>query len=128
MDAAVAHYAEALIVLLIGIVGWFLRNKDEQQGREMASMRDHYDKQVSALWLKHDDDAKRLEDTIRVMDREHYTKTELDTRFDKLEQTVVREIGSVSAKLDKLTDTVSAHITRDERMWQEHFSERKEGR
>ena len=128
MDAAIAHYAEGLIMLLIGIVGWFLRAKDEQQGREMSSMRDQYGKQITALWTKHDEDAKRLDDTIRVMDREHYTKTELDTRFDKLEQTVVREIGSVSNKLDKLTDAVAAHITRDERMWQEHFLDRKEGK
>lgn len=128
MDAAVAHYAEVVIMLLIGIVGWFLRNKDEQQGREMAAMRDHYDKQVAALWLKHDDDAKRLEDTIRIMDREHYTKSELDTRFDKLEQTVVREISNVSAKLDKLSDAVTNHMSRDERVWQEHLSKTSEAR
>lgn len=103
--------------VLISIIGWFLRAKDAQQEREMQQMREHYDKQIAALWVKHDADASRLEELVRHIDRAHYTREELDKRFDKLETSLTAAINSVGLRIDKLHATIELHIQRDEAEW-----------
>lgn len=81
--------AEVGIFLLGGIftVLWFLlRQKDAKQGDEIA-----------LLFKKHDEDAKRLQELELDIARRHYVKDELDSRFDRLENSIresMRELGA----------------------------------
>lgn len=83
------------VMVMIGIIGFFLRQKDEAQG-----------KQIAALWTKHDDDAKALAELKERIAREHYLKHELDARFESLERSFRDGMTSLGNKMDKLTDTL----------------------
>lgn len=89
------------IMLMVGIIGWFLRQKDEAQA-----------KQISALWLKHDEDAAALADLKERIAREHYVKAELDARFQRLEDAFRDGFNELGQKLDKLTDVMLQHISK----------------
>lgn len=89
------------VALLIGIIGFFLRQKDEQQG-----------KQITTLWTKHDEDAKALAELKERIAREHYLKHELDARFESLERSFRDGMNSLGNKMDKLTDTLLSTLDR----------------
>lgn len=87
------------VVFLVGIIGYFLRQKDEAQG-----------KQIQTLWTKHDADAKDLADLRERIAREHYVKGELDARFTRLEDAIKTMSSELGAKMDRLTDTLIAAL------------------
>lgn len=89
------------VMLLLGIIGFFLRQKDEAQG-----------KQISALWLKHDEDAEALADLKERIAREHYVKTELDARFQRLEDAFQRGFQELGSKIDKLSEVLIQHLSK----------------
>lgn len=95
------EFGTAGVMLLLGIIGFFLRQKDEAQG-----------KQISALWLKHDEDAAALADLKERIAREHYVKAELDARFQRLEDAFRGGFNELGQKLDKLTDVMLQHISK----------------
>ncbi len=95
------EFGTAAIMLLIGIIGFFLRQKDEAQG-----------KQISALWLKHDEDAAALADLKERIAREHYVKTELDARFQRLEDAFQQGFQELGSKIDKLSEVLVQHLTK----------------
>jgi hypothetical protein len=72
---------------------WFLRSKDEFQG-----------KQIALLFTKHDDDAKALEALRLQIASNHYVKHELDMRFDKLEAAFRSGFSDLGSKFDRLAD------------------------
>lgn len=84
-----------VVMLMVGIIGFFLRQKDEAQA-----------KQITALWAKHDDDARALADLKERIAREHYVKAELDTRFARLEDAIKAMSSELGNKMDRLTDTL----------------------
>lgn len=95
---------ELVLGILIGIIGYFLRQKDEAQ-----------EKQINLLFNKHDEDAQKLEDLKYQIAANHYQKVELDARFDKLD-TTFREVGArLEKKLDSLQDSLVNHITHEEK-------------
>lgn len=83
------------VMLMIGVIGFFLRQKDEAQA-----------KQITALWSKHDEDAKALSELKERIAREHYVKAELDSRFSRLEDAIKDMSSELGAKMDRLTDTL----------------------
>lgn len=89
------------VMILIGIIGFFLRQKDESQG-----------KQITALWTKHDEDAKALAELKERIAREHYLKHELDARFESLERSFREGMRDLGNKMDKLTDTLLSTLDR----------------
>lgn len=84
---------------VLGIIGWFLRSKDEAQA-----------KQIALLFLKHDDDAAALSELKERIAREHYVKGELDVRFQRLEDAFTHGFTELGMKIDKLADAMMAHI------------------
>ena len=66
-------FINAAILAMVAIIGYFLRQKDAAQ-----------EKQITALWEKHDDDANKLEALRLQIASEHYVKRELDEKFDRL--------------------------------------------
>lgn len=95
------YFKDAGVLLLISIIGFFLRQKDEAQG-----------KQISALWVKHDEDAKALTDLRERIAREHYVKAELDTRFSRLEDAIKDMSNELGGKMDRLTETLISSLDR----------------
>lgn len=95
------EFGTAGVMLLLGIIGFFLRQKDEAQG-----------KQISALWLKHDEDAAALADLKERIPREHYVKTELDARFQRLEDAFQRGFQELGSKIDKLSEVLIQHLSK----------------
>lgn len=86
---------------LIGAVAWFLRSKDEAQA-----------KQIALLFTKHDEDAERLASLEVRIAKEHYLKTELDQRFDRMENSFRAGFLDLGNKLDKLTTVLMEHVSR----------------
>lgn len=91
------------ILGLIGVIGWFLRQKDEQQAKSIA-----------LLFQKHDDDAANLANLRLEIAKEHYLKHELDARFLSLEHTFKTGMSDLGAKFDRLSEVLVNHVTRED--------------
>lgn len=97
-----------LLDLLAGgvatVLWWLLRQKDAAQSR-----------QIDLLFSKHDEDAKALQDLRVQIASQHYVKSELDNKFDRLETTFREGFGSLGKKFDKLSDALTQHVADDNR-------------
>jgi len=91
----------AVVAGMVAIIGFFLRQKDEAQA-----------KQINALWSKHDEDAMALSDLKERIAREHYVKAELDARFQRLEDAFRTGFNDLGGKLDKMTDVIVQHLAK----------------
>lgn len=80
---------------LVGIVAYFLRQKDAAQ-----------EKQIFALWEKHDADAQALQELRERIAGRHYERTELDQKFDKLESAFKHGFDELGKKFDRLSETL----------------------
>jgi hypothetical protein len=83
--------------VVIGVVGWFLRQKDAAQ-----------EKQLSLLWTKHDEDVKALGTLKERVDREYYAKAELDARMNQIRGEVHDGFRKLEEKFDKMTNALLA--------------------
>ena len=97
---------QGVLAFIIGIVGYFLRQKDAQQEKAIVSLTNKIDNQVALLWQKHDQDAADLSELRLHIASQHYVKTELDNRFDKMELAFKHGFHELGEKLDKLTDVI----------------------
>ena len=95
--------AAFVVVGMVSVIGWFLRQKDEQQAKAIA-----------LLFQKHDEDAKSLADLRLEIAREHYLKHELDARFLSLEQTFKHGMADLGAKFDRLSEILIDHVTKED--------------
>lgn len=93
-----------IVFLVLGIIGWFLRSKDEAQA-----------KQIALLFIKHDQDAEALSELKERIAREHYVKGELDARFQRLEDAFKTGFHELGAKIDKLADAMVAHLSKGQK-------------
>jgi hypothetical protein len=103
MDHQVIQY---LLTMGIAVIGWFLRKKDEQQEKAIADIKAAQEQSVALLWAKHDQDAKDLSDLRLHIASQHYVKTELDSRFDKMELAFKQGFHDLGNKLDKMTEAL----------------------
>ena len=55
------------------------------------------------LFEKHDEDAAKLVELEKYIDRHHYTRADLDTKFDKLERACIEGFKSLGDKFDELS-------------------------
>ncbi len=83
------------LFLLMSIIGYFLKQKDEQQ-----------EKQISARWAKHDEDVKMLAALKERVDRDYYAKTEADTKFQAMREEMRESFHKLEAKMDNLIQAV----------------------
>lgn len=88
---------------MVAVIGWFLRQKDEQQAKSIA-----------LLFAKHDEDAAALANLRLEIAKEHYLKHELDARFLSLEQTFKHGMADLGAKFDRLSEILIDHVTKED--------------
>ena len=88
---------------LWGVTWWLLQNKDRLQ-----------EKQISALWEKHDQDAAALAALKLEIAKEHYIKGELDQKFDKLEHAFTGGMDGLGKKFDQLASSLLNHMQRED--------------
>ena len=87
------------LITLIGIVGFFLRQKDDKQAKEIA------------LLFKKSDENAAAHGSLRLeIAKEHYMKGELDTRFAHLERTFKEGFDTLGKKFDDLSIALLRHI------------------
>jgi len=84
------------------VMWWLLRQKDEKQEAELKQ-----------LWLKHDEDAKQLQELRVKLAEEHYPKRELDMRFEQINSTMTHGFEAIGNKLDILSQTMISHISNE---------------
>lgn len=88
---------------MVAIIGWFLRQKDEQQAES-----------IRLLFKKHDDDATALANLRLEIAKEHYLKHELDARFQSLEDTFRTGMADLAMRFDKLSNALLEHMMRED--------------
>jgi hypothetical protein len=85
------------ISIIVGVVGWLLKQKDQAQ-----------EKEIDLLWKKHDEDATALSTLKERVDREYYAKSELDTKMNAIRTEVHDGFRKIEDKIDKLIDSMIA--------------------
>lgn len=95
---------QAFIVGLVGLVGYFLRQKDDEQG-----------KKIDKLFAIHDRDVEKLAALELKIASDHYIKPELDAKFEKMEATFRTGFETLGHKFDKLSDILIAHVAKEDR-------------
>jgi hypothetical protein len=88
-----------IIGVIVPVLGWFLRNKDEQQAG-----------QIKMLFEKHDADASALQELRVQIASKHYERDHVDGKIDKIERTIRDGMTDLGAKFDKLADALTAHL------------------
>ena len=88
---------------IFSLVGYFLKQKDDQQAA-----------QIKLLFEKHDLDATALQDLRVQIASKHYERPELDAKFDKLECTFKEGFRDLGSKFDKLSDALIEHIKKED--------------
>lgn len=103
------HYLELAILGVIAVAWYLLRQKDARQQRDMEAMQAYTEKQLTLLFVKHDEDVKRLADLELRIAQNHYAKTELDNRFEKLELSFREGFREIGGKFDRLSELLLAN-------------------
>jgi len=89
-----------LAVSGIATVLWYLlRKRDEEQQQA-----------IDLLFKKHDADAEALTKLKLEIASHHYVKSELDAKFDRLQDTFTNGFETLGNKFDKLSDALVEHI------------------
>ncbi len=91
----------AVLSGLLSVIWYLLQAKDASQAKE-----------IDILFKKHHENAEALVELKLKLASRHYEKSELDTRFDKLEQTCSAGFASLGAKFDKINDALSRSADR----------------
>ena len=101
-----AWIVEGGLGALMAVLWYLLKQKDEQNKKDIA-----------LLWQKHDEDVKALAKLELSIAGDHYRRDELDRRFDKLEQTFaagfdkfVAQMEAMSGELKQLRDSIIHHL------------------
>ena len=89
---------------VFSVLWWLLRQKDESQAQ-----------QLKLLFEKHDKDARELQDLRVEIAGLHYTKPEVDSRFEKLEFTFKSGFDDLGRRFDRLSDVMIEHMREEVR-------------
>lgn len=82
------------VIAVVGaLVSYLLQQKDAQQQRD-----------IQELYNKHEADAAALQRLELHVAGEHYKRNELDSRFDRLEESVRSELRDLGKKIDVLIE------------------------
>ncbi|MCG3177619.1 MAG: hypothetical protein MOGMAGMI_02593 [Candidatus Omnitrophica bacterium] len=109
-----------LISIVFSIIGYFLRQKDAEQGKLIEQVRTDcstrdakQDSNIALLFSKHDADVSALQDLRLQIARDHYQKEELDARFTRLEAAFQKGFDDLGKKFDRLSDALMQHMHED---------------
>lgn len=87
---------------VIMVLWWLLRDRDAKQ-----------QKAIDLLFQKHDADAAALEALKLQIASQHYLKSELDAKFDRLDSTIKDGFRGFGDQLEKLSGLLIEHITKE---------------
>lgn len=93
----------AILTLLLTIVGWFLRDKDSKQAKEIA-----------ILFMKYDALKEEVASLKLGLAKDHYVKRELDDRFSHLERAINTAFEKLGTKFDHLSSVLIAHVAKED--------------
>ena len=91
-EASIVEIALAGVSALLIVLWYLLQQKDAKQQKD-----------IELLWTKHDADATELQQLKLQIASQHYVKTELDSKFDRMEEAFRTGFKDLGAKLDHLT-------------------------
>lgn len=88
-----------VLTVLFGVVGFLLARRDDKQEDAFKEYKEAVDKMIADLYVKHDEDSKRLESLAIDVAKNYNPKHEitdlfstfrlyLNERFDRLEQAI----------------------------------------
>ncbi len=103
MDKLAPEVLAAILAFLVGVVWFLLRKKDSDQAA-----------QIQLLFVKHDEDAKALQELRVQIASNHYIKSELDYKFDKLEVTIKESFKELSTEFHNLSAALLKHIEKED--------------
>lgn len=117
-----------LLGILVTAIGYLLKHKDDQQGREISAIKEHCAAEIKAIEERHRQEMTKVNDELRDLFKmhhadvaklhelelsiadNHYKRGELDAWRAEF-GTAVKEIGrSISEQLDKLNSNFSQHL------------------
>ena len=67
-------------------------------------------KDIDLLWQKHDADAKELENLKLQIASQHYVKSELDSKFDRMDTTMKDGFANLGDQVKDLSRTLLSHF------------------
>lgn len=106
---------ESIIPMLItgvfSVLWWLLKDRDAKQQKELDAQR----QSIGLLFDKHDKDVSALEALKLQIASQHYVKGELDAKFDRLESAISIGFKGFGDQIEKLTNLLINHITREEK-------------
>ncbi len=115
-----SQIASVIIGIVVGVVGWLLKNKDAAQEKQISDLEKRTSEEcdklrglIKTLFDKHDQDVQRLVEVELSIAQKHYQKTELDGRFERLEAAFRDGFANIGSKLDRLSEALTDHIRRD---------------
>jgi hypothetical protein len=92
--------------VFLTVLGYLLKQKDDKQQKELDLLKTEFRDSVETLWVKHDADAKEL-DTLKLqIAQQHYVKSELDAKFDRMEDTFREGFKDMSNKFEHLSQVL----------------------
>jgi len=91
-ESSILEFLLAALGGLFSVLWFLLQQKDIKQQKD-----------IDLLWLKHDADAAELNQLKLQIASQHYVKGELDSKFDRMEQTFRAGFKDLGAKVDQLT-------------------------
>jgi hypothetical protein len=93
VDGYIIHIAISILAAVFGVLWYLLKQKDSAQER-----------QIDMLFRKQDENESGLNELRIHIAGNHYVKTELDAKLDRIEAAVQRCMQDFSIKLDRLTN------------------------
>ena len=87
--------------LVFSVIGYLLRKKDEEQGKDIDNLSSKVDGNIASL-----------QDLRLRIAQDHYHKGELDARFLRLEATFQKGFDDLGHKFDRLSETFAHYATR----------------
>ena len=89
-----------VLTILFGVIGFLLSQKDAKQADE-----------IKILFKKHDEDSEALAQLRLQIAGNHYERSELDRKFDKLDATIKEGFVTLGQDLREMTKMLTTHLT-----------------
>lgn len=102
MDFFLTELSLSIVSAIFVVLWWLLRQKDTSQARQIEKQ----DASINLLFLKHDEDARKLSELELKIASSHYIKPELDAKFMSLESSIKDGLHELGAKFDRLTEAL----------------------
>ena len=100
-ESSIVEIGLAILSGFFVLLWYLLQQKDEKQQKD-----------IELLWTKHDLDARELDALRLQIASQHYVKSELDSKFDRMEETFRTGFKDLGSKVDSLTSSLLKEHTK----------------